>query len=1279
MLIFGEVNALASFKKDRLLEELRGLDENIIGVSAEFIHFIENTKPLDKSSETKLKKLLTYDESYEEDKKGEFFLVTPRPGTISPWSSKATDIARSSNLKEVKRIERGTAYYIESKKSLDRVKISKLLADRMTQVVLDDIKKAEVLFKSEKPRTYEQIDLGKNGFEQLGKMNKKLGLALSDDEIEYLVDAYKKAGRNPTDVELMMFSVVNSEHCRHKIFNADWLIDGKPADKSLFKMIKNTYQKSPEDVLSAYSDNAAVLKGPKVKQFFADQKTKTYSYNDEAANIVIKVETHNHPTAIAPYPGASTGVGGEIRDEAATGRGAKSKMGLTGFNVSNLNIPGYNQPWEKFYGKPDRIVSALDIMIESPLGGAGFANEFGRPNLAGYFRTYEQEHEGDIRGYHKPIMIAGGMGNVLDDNVSKGSIKAGDKLIVLGGPAMLIGLGGGSASSIEAGKSDEDLDFASVQRDNAEMQRRAQEVINSCWNQKKDNPIISIHDVGAGGLSNAFPELVHDQDLGGEFELRDIPNAEPGLSPLEIWCNEAQERYVLAISEKNLEKFKKICEREKCPFAVIGTATKEKNLVLNDRLFKNKPIDIPMSLLFGNPPKMTRKFETKNPKYKTLETKDIAINEAVERVLRLPAVASKKFLITIGDRTVGGLVTRDQMVGPWQVPVSDVSVTAASYNEMHGEAVAIGERSPIALINSPASGRMAVGEVITNIISADIEKISDIKLSANWMAAAGHKSEDKNLYETVKALGEDFCPDLGICIPVGKDSLSMRTSWDEKGKNKSVTAPLSVVISGFAPVSDTSKTLTPELKNVSSELILIDLGEGKSRLGASAFAQTYSQVGNEVPDANAKLLKKFFKVLSGLKKDEKILAYHDRSDGGLITTLLEMSFASRLGLDVDISEITSEPLQALFNEELGAVIQVSDKESDKILEVLRKELGDNVYRIGKIRKDEQIVISRDGSEIYKNTRAKLESYWAETSYQVQKLRDNPRLAEQEFKSISDDKKTKIVSKITFENLSKTYKTRPKAAILREQGVNGQLEMAAAFDMAGFETVDVHLNDLVTNKLSLKDFSVLAACGGFSYGDVLGAGQGVNKSILFNDKLLNQFKDFFERKDTLTLGVCNGCQMLSGLKDLIPGAEFWPKFSHNLSGRFEARLVNLKINKSPSILFKGMDGSILPIPVAHGEGRVIFDSSADEKYALENNLVSAQYVDGAGNAANNYPANPNGSKNGMTSMTSLDGRATILMPHPERVFLTKQLSWRPENWDKNSPWLRIFQNARDFIG
>lgn len=1279
MLIFGEVNALANFKKDRLLEELRVLDKDISDVSAEFVHFVEASKKLTESSEHKLKKLLSYDERYEGSRKGELFLVVPRQGTISPWSSKATDISRSSNLNEVKRIERGTAYYIHSKSELNRDKISNILADRMTQTVLDDLEKAEALFSSDSPRTYEQIELGANGVEAIQKMNKKLGLALSEDEINYLVNAYKEAGRNPTDVELMMFSVVNSEHCRHKIFNADWIVDGKKAEKSLFKMIKNTYEKSPGDVLSAYSDNAAVLKGPKVKQFFTDPKTNVYSYDEESANIVIKVETHNHPTAIAPHPGASTGVGGEIRDEAATGRGGKSKMGLTGFNVSNLNIPGYSQPWEKPYGKPDRIVSPLDIMIQSPLGGASFANEFGRPNLTGYFRTYEQEHKNEVRGYHKPIMIAGGLGNVLDDNVLKGVIKPGDKLIVLGGPSMLIGLGGGSASSIESGKSDEDLDFASVQRDNAEMQRRAQEVINTCWSQKKNNPIISIHDVGAGGISNAFPELVHDQDLGGEFEIRDIPSAEPGLSPLEIWCNEAQERYVLAISEDNVEEFKKICEREKCPFAVVGTATKEQKLVLSDRLFKNKPIDIPMSLLFGNPPKMTRKFDSKIDKSDEIDSEEIIISEAVKRVLSLPSVASKKFLITIGDRTVGGLVTRDQMIGPWQVPVSDVSVTAASYNEDNGEAVAIGERAPIALINAPASGRMSVGEVITNIAAADIEKISDIKLSANWMAAAGHKDEDKNLYETVKTLGEDFCPELGICIPVGKDSLSMRTSWDENGTNKSVSSPLSVVITGFAPVSNTSKTLTPELKDVSSELILIDLGEGKNRLGASALTQVYNQVGSESPDANANLLKKFFKVMTQLKKEDKILAYHDRSDGGLLTTLVEMSFASRLGLDIDISKVGSEPLETLFNEELGAVIQVSNKDSADVLEKLKKELGDNAYSLGKTRKDQQIIITRDGSEVYKNTRARLESYWAETSYQIQKLRDNPSLALEEFESISDDKKTKISPMITFDNLSNKYKSRPRAAILREQGVNGQVEMAAAFDMAGFESVDVHLNDLLNGRVSLKDFSVLAACGGFSYGDVLGAGQGVNKSILFNDKLLNEFKDFFERKDTLSLGVCNGCQMLSGLKDLIPGAESWPKFSHNLSGRFEARLVNLQINKTPSVLFKGMEGSVLPIPVAHGEGRVMFDSASDEKFAVENSLVAAQYVDGSGRIANNYPANPNGSEKGMTSLTSLDGRATILMPHPERVFLTKQLSWHPPEWEKDSPWLRMFQNARDFIG
>lgn len=1279
MLAFGNVNALAGFKKEKLLADLKEIDKNISNISGEFIHFAQTSSKIDKTTLEKLEKLLTYDDPYTDKREGHLLLVVPRPGTISPWSSKATDIAKNSGLAQIDRIERGLAYYIESETDLDKSKISKVLSDRMTQVVLDDLSQAEILFESKDAKTFEQIDLTDNGLGKLKDMNKKLGLALSDDEIDYLLSAYQQAGRNPTDVELMMFSVVNSEHCRHKIFNADWKIDGKPADKSLFKMIKNTYEKSHKNVLSAYSDNAAVLKGPKVKQFYTNPETKTYGYKDEAANLVIKVETHNHPTAIAPFPGASTGVGGEIRDEAATGRGGKSKMGLTGFNVSNLNLPGAVRPWEKHYGKPDRIVSPLDIMLEAPLGGAAFANEFGRANLLGYFRTYEQEHDGEVRGYHKPIMIAGGLGNVLDDNVIKGTIKPGDKLIVLGGPSMLIGLGGGSASSIEAGKSDEDLDFASVQRDNAEMQRRAQEVINTCWSMGKKNPIVSIHDVGAGGISNAFPELVHDQGLGAKFELRDIPCAEPGLSPLEIWCNEAQERYVLAISEDDIDSFKEICEREKCPFAIVGTATENPDLVLIDRLFNNNPIDIPLSLIFGNPPKMLRQFKTKENDHKPINTDTISIKEAVERVLRLPAVGSKKFLITIGDRTVGGLVVRDQMVGPWQVPVSDLSVTAASYNESNGEAVAIGERAPIALINAPASGRMAVGEVITNIVAADISDISDIKLSANWMAAAGHKDEDKNLYETVKALGEDFCPDLGICIPVGKDSLSMRTSWKDGSEEKSVSSPLSVVISGFAPVIDTSKTLTPELKDVPSDLIFIDLSGGKSRLGGSALAQAYNQVGHESPDAEAKTLKNFFYAVNDLRAKNKILSYHDRSDGGLFTTLCEMSFASRLGIDIDISELPGDEIEALFNEELGAVIQISESDSDEVAKLLEDNLGKNVFKIAKPRKDQAIKISKDKNLVYESTRAKLEYLWADTSYQIQKLRDNPKLAEQEYRSIDDDHATKLIYSPSFESVVKSYNSRPRAAILRDQGVNGQMEMAAAFDKAGFESIDVHLNDIARGKMSLKDFSVLAFCGGFSYGDVLGAGHGVNKSILFNEKLLNEFTDYFGRKDTLSLGVCNGCQMLSGLKDIIPGAEAWPRFSHNSSGRFEARLVNLKINETSSILFKGMEGSVLPIPVAHGEGKAIFDSDSDKEFMISKNLVAAQYVNGLGEIAQNYPANPNGSENAMTAFTSLDGRATILMPHPERAFLTKQLSWRPDNSANDSAWVKIFQNARDFIG
>ena len=1275
MRLFKGVNALSEFRKKKLLEQLQK-NTDITDISAEYVHFADVDDGFSAADENNLTRLLTYGSPYEADRDDELFLITPRAGTMSPWSSKATDIAKNAGIASVKRIERGTAYYVKtSHGALDRQLVTSILYDRMTESGFADFDQAAALFSEPEPQPLLTVDSQKGGKAALIKANQDLGLALADDEIDYLYDAYNDLKRNPTDVELMMFAQVNSEHCRHKIFNADWNIDGKKQPKSLFKMITNTYEKNSQDILSAYSDNAAVLRGDVGGRFYANPSDGQYAYHQEPIHSVIKVETHNHPTAIAPFPGAATGAGGEIRDEGATGRGAKPKMGLAGYSVSNLNLPGAGQPWEKEYGKPDRIASPLDIMLEAPIGAASFANEFGRPNLTGYFRTYEQQSEENVWGYHKPIMIAGGLGNIRDAHVQKRNLLPGSQIIVLGGPSMLIGLGGGAASSMQTGASSEDLDFASVQRANAEMERRAQEVIDACWALGDDNPLITIHDVGAGGLSNALPEIVHDSGLGATFELRSIPSAETGLSPLEIWCNESQERYVMGIDEESLELFTRICERERCPFAVVGETTQAEQLVVNDSLFGNQPVDIPMATLFGKPPKMTRTVTSTQKDLPDLDLKGVDVADAVNRVLHLPSVGSKKFLITIGDRSVGGLVMRDQMVGPWQVPVSDVAVTAAAFDSTFGEAMAMGERTPLALINSPASARMAIGETITNMAAADIEKLSDIKLSANWMAAAGVGSEDQALFEAVKAVGEDFAPALGLTIPVGKDSLSMRTVWDKK----SVISPLSLIITGFSPVTDVRKTLTPQLNTtVESSLIFIDLAQGNQRLGGSALSQVYNQVGNSSPDADPKVLRKFFDALGALRAADKLLAYHDRSDGGLLTTLCEMAFASRCGLAIDLRDLNGDPLDTLFNEELGVVIQVKKADESDVLDMLQAVLGEHVHVIGSPRKLQTITIT-DGTEIiYENSRFQLETWWSETSYQIQKLRDNPDGADQEYSIIADDKEPGLQPMVNFKTDTKKYEEKPRVAIFREQGVNGQIEMAAAFDKAGFTSIDVHLNDVITGRVSLDDFVGLVACGGFSYGDVLGAGEGWAKTILFDPELRAKFSHFFERQDTFTLGVCNGCQMLSALKELIPGAEEWPEFLKNTSEQFEARLVLARVNESPSIFFSGMEGSYLPVPVAHGEGRAHFTDDKKARESLDNKLAPLQYVDNSRNVTQQYPHNPNGSPLGITALTTSDGRATIMMPHPERAFMTRQLSWHPDSWGADSPWLRMFQNARNWI-
>ena len=1275
MQVFQGIAALSDFRKAKLLHRLQAIDPSITAIGAEYVHLVNTAQKLSSANEKRLVELLAYGSPFSGSRDGRLHLVVPRPGTISPWSSKATDIVHNSGLITVGRVERAIAYYISGGDPGNVHAVDHLLHDRMTEAVLPNLEAATILFETAEPGQLQTIDLS-SGKDALSTANRQLGLALADDEIDYLYDAYQVLKRNPTDVELMMFAQVNSEHCRHKIFNADWVVDGQKQPKSLFKMIKNTYEKGGQDVLSAYHDNAAVLQGPTAGRFFSGHDG-VYSYHQEPIHSVIKVETHNHPTAIAPIPGAATGIGGEIRDEAATGRGAKSKMGLAGFTVSNLEIPGAERPWEQPYGKPGRIASALDIMLEAPIGGAGYANEFGRPNLAGYFRTFELPVGNQVWGYHKPIMIAGGLGNIRDQHVQKQQLPVGSLVIQLGGPAMLIGLGGGAASSMQTGASDASLDFASVQRGNGEIERRTQEVIDACWTLGNANPIITIHDVGAGGLSNALPELVHDSSRGAVFELRDIPSAEPGLSPLEIWCNEAQERYVLGIAPEDLERFKTLCDRERCPFAVVGKVTEIEQLVLHDELFKNNPIDLPLDILFGKPPKMVREVTRTNTKHTSLDVTAIKINEAIERVLKLPAVGSKKFLITIGDRTVGGLVARDPMVGPWQVPVSDVAVTAASFDSDTGEALSMGERTPLALINAPAAARMAIGETITNILAADVQQLSDIKLSANWMAAAGYQQEDQHLFDSVKAVGEKFCPDLGLTIPVGKDSLSMRTTWKNDGQDKSVTAPVSLIITGFAPTAVATKTLTPQL-NLSHEtaLILIDLSQGQARLGGSALAQVYNQLGNETPDATAEVLKTFFDNLLNLKKQGKIMAYHDRSDGGLLATVLEMAFASRCGLELDLSQLAGSSLEKLFNEELGVVIQVKKSDTPAVL----KSLGEQTHVIGQPTTVQEIIIN-DGQEIYRNARSQLESWWSDTSYQIQKLRDNPEAADQEFAAIQDDEDPGLAAVNTAKKAVYTPPSgvRPKVAIFREQGVNGQIEMAAAFDRAGFTSVDVHLNDIISDRHNLDDFVGLVACGGFSYGDVLGAGEGWAKSILFNNHLRTIFSNFFARPDTFSLGVCNGCQMLAALKELIPGAENWPTFLKNTSEQFEARVVLAQINESPSIFFKGMAGSVLPVPTAHGEGRAQFADAKAQQAALKNSLVAMQYVDNYGQVTENYPANPNGSPQGITALTTPDGRATVLMPHPERAFMSRQLSWHPADWPADSPWMQLFRNARDWVG
>jgi phosphoribosylformylglycinamidine synthase len=1294
MLILRGAPALSDFRLQKLTQRLTRQLGLQVEITAEYLHFADVDQVLDERDLAVLEGLLRYGPSLPaSEPEGTLLLVVPRPGTLSPWSSKATDIAHHCGLSRVLRLERGIAYSLKANGlMLDDAQFNlaaSLLHDRMTQAVLSDAEEATCLFSHAEPRPYRQVDVLGGGRPALAVANTELGLALSEDEIDYLVESFQALQRNPTDVELMMFAQANSEHCRHKIFNADWIIDGQTQSHSLFKMIRNTTECSPDNVLSAYTDNAAVISGHRAERFVLDPNTRKYGFGREDVHILMKVETHNHPTAISPDPGAATGSGGEIRDEGATGKGSKPKAGLCGFSVSNLKLPEGRQPWEVDYGKPGRIVSALDIMLEGPIGAASFNNEFGRPNLCGYFRTFEAMVPGpdgeELRGYHKPIMLAGGLGNIREEHIVKNGFPGGSPLVVLGGPTMLIGLGGGAASSMASGTSAEDLDFASVQRSNPEMQRRCQEVIDACWAQGEANPILFIHDVGAGGLSNALPELVHDASLGGRFELRAVPNDDPGMSPMEIWCNESQERYVMAIDAAKLEAFKAICERERCPYAVVGEATQEEHLVLGDGHFDNNPIDIPMNLLFGKPPRMLRDVHHRTFRKPDLDFTGVELKEAALRVLQLPTVADKRFLITIGDRSITGMVTRDQMVGPWQVPVADLAVTASGLMGYSGEAMAMGERTPLALISPPASGRMAIGEAITNIAAARIDKLGDIKLSANWMAAAGHPGEDARLYETVKAVGMELCPELGIAIPVGKDSMSMKSVWDQAGEKREMAAPLSLIISAFAPVSDVRGTLTPQLRSDlgDTDLILIDLGKGLNRLGGSALAQVYGQVGHHAADLNdPDALKRFFAVVQELNRNGLLLAYHDRSDGGLFSLLCEMAFAGRCGISIDVDDLGDDDLALLFNEELGAVVQVLHTDTDDVLKQLHDAgLGRNSHVLGSLNSDDLIEYRRAGKAILQGSRVEFQQAWSQTSRQMQALRDNPACAEEEFGRIAEqDPGIQVV--IGFDHNQDVAAPmiatgiRPRMAILREQGVNGQLEMAAAFHRAGFEAIDVHMSDIIEGRLSLADFKGLVACGGFSYGDVLGAGEGWAKSILFNPQAREVFEAFFLRQDTFALGVCNGCQMLSNLHELIPGADHWPHFVRNRSEQFEARLINVEISETPSILLQGMAGSRLPIVVAHGEGRAEFRDGAHQSAARP--LTALRYIENSGEVASRYPANPNGSPEGIAGLTSEDGRVTIMMPHPERVTRSVQYSWHPDGWEEDGPWMRLFRNARVWV-
>ena len=1288
-------SALSLFRIQKLAQKAAALGLPQAEIASEYWYFVSSPAPLDAAQTEKLQALLSAVRVDTPAAGQSLFLITPRIGTISPWSSKATDIAHNCGLTDVERIERGMAVYVSgSLHDSERAQWASLLHDRMTESVLPDFQSAEQLFAAHEDQSFDTVDVLGGGRAALEAADKSMGLALSSDEIDYLVENYRALNRNPSDVELMMFAQANSEHCRHKIFNADFILNGEKQPKSLFRMIRDTHEASPEGTVVAYKDNSSVIEGAEIERFYPNAgQGQAYGFHKENTHIIMKVETHNHPTAIAPFAGAATGAGGEIRDEGATGRGSRPKAGLTGFTTSNLQIPGFRQPWEQDYGKPEHIASPLDIMTDGPLGGAAFNNEFGRPNLLGYFRTFEAEKNGTVHGYHKPIMIAGGLGNIQAEQTHKHEIPEGALLIQLGGKGMLIGLGGGAASSMDTGSNSADLDFNSVQRGNPEIERRAQEVIDRCWQLGQGNPIIAIHDVGAGGLSNAFPELVNDAGRGAVFELRAVPLEEHGMSPLQIWCNESQERYVLSILPEDLDKFRAICERERCPFAVVGTATDDGRLQVRDELFGNSPVDLPLNVLLGKPPKTTRTDETQKQPAQAFSAAQYDLKESAYRVLRLPAVAAKNFLITIGDRTVGGMTHRDQMVGAWQTPVADCAVTLMGFNTHRGEAMSMGEKPALALFDAPASGRMCVGEALTNIAATHIGALGNIKLSANWMAACGVKGEDEKLYRTVDAVSQ-LCQSLGVSIPVGKDSLSMKTVWQENGAQKSVVSPLSLIISAFAPVQDVRKTVTPDIKPVAdSVLLLVDLGFGKARMGGSALSQVWNDLGGESPDIDADTLKVFYDIMQQLVAEEKLLAYHDRSDGGLFATLAEMAFAGRTGLNIDLEEdFAMERLvenrcdqDILFNEELGAVIQIRHEDLHYVQALFEQhEFPEILYQIGQPEIGSSDI--KIGDTVF--ALADLQAAWQETSHQIQRLRDNPACADSEFALLADKERSKLFADLTFDlkdDIAAPYLSgslQPKIAILREQGVNGHVEMAAAFTRAGFKAVDVHMSDLIAGRVSLETFQMLAACGGFSYGDVLGAGEGWAKTILFNGRLRDQFAEFFARPDTLSLGVCNGCQMMSNLAEIIPGADGWAKFKRNESEQFEARLSMVRVPKSPSLVLGEMAGSALPVVVSHGEGRADFAHLGLPENQVPGSLhIALQYTDGLGEVTQQYPLNPNGSPQGIAGITTADGRVTIMMPHPERVYRTAQMSWCPEEWKafELGGWYRLFAAARKVLG